>query len=102
MVVRLSGTPGTGFSGVYRGPVEGRTTVEGTLGANPTDYEAKVEDGTSGGVSAAFEKTGSDAGTLKLEILADGEVVAERETSEGAGTVAASWSSPTGTAGDSL
>lgn len=62
----------------------------------------KVEDGTSGGVSAAFEKTGFDVGTLKLEILAGGKVVVRRETLTDSGTVAASWSPPTGTTGDSL
>jgi len=52
----------------------------------------KAEDGFSGDISAAFEKTRPGAGTLRLEIVADGEVVAERETSEELGMVAASWS----------
>ena len=66
--------------------------MEGTLGAEPTDYEVKIGDSVSNSVSAAFRKTLPDEGTLKLEILADGEVVAERETSAESSSVAASWS----------
>ena len=60
----------------------------------------KVYYGASDGVSAAFKETGSGVGTLKLEILVGGEVVAELETSTGSGTVAASWSPRTGTTED--
>lgn len=105
-MVRLSGTPGTRYSGVYKGAAEETETADGTLGAKPTEYEVDVEDGASGGasggVSAAFKKTGSDAGTLRLELLAGGEVVAERETSTESDTMAASWSPRTEPTGDSL
>jgi hypothetical protein len=66
--------------------------VNGTLGAEPTDYELKVKDSVSGSVSTAFRKTLPDEGTLKLEILADGGVVAEREASAESSSVADSWS----------
>ena len=95
-VVRVSGTQGTEYSGVYGGAAAGTTTVEGTLGAEPKEYQVEIGDGASGDISAAFKKTRSGAGTLKVEIVADGEVVAERETSEELGTVAASWSPQTG------
>ncbi len=66
--------------------------MNGTLGAEPTDYELKVQDSVSGSVSTAFRKTLPDEGTLKLEILADGGVVAEREASAESSSVADSWS----------
>jgi hypothetical protein len=44
------------------------------------------------GVFAAFEKTQPGEGVLRLQILVDGEVVAERETSEESGEVTISWS----------
>jgi hypothetical protein len=64
--------------------------VKGTLGPETTDYEIKVEDGVSGGISAAFEKQRPEEGTLKLEILAGDEVIAERETLAETDPVAAS------------
>ena len=66
--------------------------MNGTLGTEPTDYELTVKDSVSGSVSAAFRKTLPDEGTLKLEILADGGVVAEREASAESTSVAVSWS----------
>ncbi len=101
VLVRLSGTPGTAYSGVYGGSAADTTTVEGTLGANPKDYEVKGKDGIPGDVSAVFKKTRAGAETLEVEIVADGEVVAERETSEEAGTVALSWSPQAATARES-
>ncbi len=95
-VVRVSGTQGTEYSGVYGGAAAGTTTVDGTLGAEPKEYQLEIGDGASDDISAAFKKTRLGAGTLKVEIVANGEVVAERETSEELGTVAASWSPQTG------
>jgi copper transport protein len=91
VVVRMSGTPGIYYLGAYGEPVKGAQAVDGTLGIEPTDYELKVEDSASGSVSAAFRKTLPGEGTLKLEILADGEVVTEREASAESTSVAASW-----------
>jgi len=54
----------------------------------------KAKDGFSGDISAAFEKTRPGGGTLRLEIVAAGEVVAKRETSKVLGTVDVSWSPP--------
>jgi hypothetical protein len=67
-------------------------TANNTLGTGFTVYEVNVEDGTSGDVSTAFQKTLRGDGTLKIEIVADGEVAVEREASAGSGAVAASWS----------
>ena len=92
VVVRVFGTPGTRYSGAYGEPINGTRAIDGTLGPEPTDYELKVEDSVSGSVSGAFRKTLPAEGTLKLEIVADGEVVAEREASAESTWVAASWS----------
>ncbi len=92
VVVRVSGTPGIRYSGAFGEPIEGTQVVNGTLGTEPTDYKLKVKDSVSGSVSAAFRKTLPDEGTLKLEILADSGVVAEREASAKPTSVAVSWS----------
>ena len=81
MVVRVSGTPSTRYSGAYGEPINGTRALGGTLGTEPTDYELKVEDSVSGSVSGAFRKTLPAEGTLKSTIVADGEVVAGREPS---------------------
>ena len=92
VVVRVSGTPGTAFTGAY-GPFTASNAVDGTLEAEPTDYEVKAADNAKG-VFAVFRKTQpADEGTLGVEILVNGEVVAQDETSEEFGVVNASWSS---------
>jgi hypothetical protein len=87
VVVRVSGTPGTAYSGTY-GTYEGMQAVDGTLEAQPTDYAQKIGSGVFGVVSAMFQKTQPGAGTLKVQILEnDGTVTVENETSEEFGTV---------------
>jgi hypothetical protein len=91
MVIRVSGTQGTSYTGAY-GLFERAQRVDGTLGAGPTDYEVEVG-GDSNAVRAVFRKTEpGDEGTLKVQILADGEVVDEDETSADLGVVTSSWS----------
>jgi hypothetical protein len=92
VVVRVSGTQGTAYTGAY-GPFTASKAVDGVLEAEPTDYEVKAADNAKG-VFAVFRKTQpADEGTLRVEILANGEVVAQDETSEEFGVVNASWSS---------
>jgi hypothetical protein len=87
VVVRVSGTPGTAYSGTY-GTYERMQAANGTLEAQPTDYEQKIGSGVFGVVSAMFQKTQPGAGTLKVQILEnDGTVTVENETSEEFGTV---------------
>lgn len=91
VLVRVSGTPGTTYSGGY-GTIEETRSVNGTLGAEPADYE-EVEVRDDGELAAVLRKTQpGDEGTLKVEFLVDGEVVAENETSEELGVVNVNWS----------
>lgn len=91
IVVRVSGTRGTAYTGAY-GPPAKTQVANGTLEAEPTDYELKVESEV-GGVSAVFRKTEpDDEGLLRVEILANDELLAEDETYEEYGVVSASWS----------
>ena len=86
LVLRISGTPGVGFSGNYTTP-EGSQNVGGTLGAAPTDYELGG-DGIAGFnvVTVNVQKQGT-SGTLKVEILENGQVVQSAETSATNNTV---------------
>jgi hypothetical protein len=91
VVVRVSGTEGTAYSGTY-GTIEGRLqTVDETLGAEPTEYDVEVEEGVADGVTAGFQKTQSGTEALSVEILADGEVVVESRTFAEFGAVNADW-----------
>ena len=91
VVVRVSGTEGTAYSGTY-GTIEGRLqTVDETVGAEPTEYDVEVEEGVADGVTAGFQKTQSGTEELSMEILADGKVVVESRTFAEFGAVNADW-----------
>jgi hypothetical protein len=79
VVLRISGTPGVQFSGDYTTP-QGSQDISGTLGAAPTDYKLGGE-GVAGMsvVTANVQKQGT-YGTLKVEILKDGQVIQSAET----------------------
>ena len=95
VVVRVSGTHGTPYAGEYGPTDEEPQRVKDTLRVEPADYEVKNEEGgffdtSLKPVSALFWKTRTaDQGTLKVEILADGVVIAEGETSVELGMVSA-------------
>jgi len=94
VALRVSGTPGTAYSGSY-GTFKSAQSVDDTLGVEPVDYE--IEGSVSDILAVVFRKTQpADEGTLKVEILVDGEVVAEDETSEELGVVNVTWSPQTG------
>jgi hypothetical protein len=94
VVVRVSGTPGTTYSGSY-GTFQSAQTVDDTVGVEPSYYE--IEGSVSDILAVVFRKTQPvDEETLKVEILVEGEVVAEDETSEELGVVNATWSPQTG------
>ena len=92
VLVRVSGTPGTTYSGGYGTIEETRSVNDTVLGAEPIDYEeVKVRDDEE--LAAVFQKTQpGDEGTLRVEFLVEGEVVAEEETSEQLGVVNVNWS----------
>jgi hypothetical protein len=78
-VLRISGTPGLQFSGNYTTP-QGTQNFSGTLGTTPTDYKLGGA-GVAGLnlVTANVQKHGT-YGTLKVEILKNGQVVQSGET----------------------
>jgi hypothetical protein len=91
VVVRVSGAEGTAYSGTY-GSIEGDLQlVDDTIGAEPTEYQVEVEEGVADGVTAGFQKTQPGTGELKLEILADDEVIVESRTFAEFGAANADW-----------
>ncbi len=79
VVLRISGTPGVQFSGNYTTP-QGSQDISGTLRAAPTDYKLGGA-GVAGMnvITVNLQKQGT-YGTLKVEILKDGQVVQSGET----------------------
>lgn len=92
VVVRVSGTQGTAYEGSYSTSSEVQT-VDGTVGAEPTDYDANVEDVDKSTLTAVFRKTQAGGGTLKVGIVSDGENIAESATSAEFGEVSVKWPS---------
>ena len=109
-VIRLSGTPGTSYSGTF-GPIGEAHSIEGTLREQYLDYEVEADIEDLEGVYAVFEKPQpGDEGTLRVQLLSDQildgqllvereasaqqeyEVLADNETSEDLGVVEISWS----------
>lgn len=92
LVLRLSGTPGVEFSGDYTTP-QGSQSFSGTLGTTPTDYKLGGE-GVAGlnVVTVNVQKQGTH-GTLKVEILENGQVVQSAETNVTNNTVSVTYSS---------
>jgi hypothetical protein len=94
VVVRVSGTPGTTYSGSY-GTFQSAQTVDDTVGVEPAYYE--IEGSVSDILAVVFRKTQpADEEILKVEILVGGEVVAEDETFEETGVINVTWSPQTG------
>ncbi len=91
LVLRISGTPGVGFSGNYTTP-EGSQNLSGTLGAAPTDYELGGEGIAGFNVVTANVQAQGTSGTLKVEILENGQVVQSAETSAANNTVSLTYS----------
>jgi hypothetical protein len=92
LVLRLSGTPGVEFSGDYTTP-QGSQSFSGTLGTTPTDYKLGGE-GVAGlnVVTVNVQKQGT-YGTLKVEILENGQVVQSAETTATNNAVSVTYSS---------
>ncbi len=92
LVVRISGTPGVGFTGNYTTP-KGSQNISGTLGTTPTDYNLGGEGVGSFNMVTANVQRQSTSGTLKVEILKNGRVVQSAETSAATNTVSVTYSS---------
>lgn len=90
VVVRLSGSPGTVYAGNL-GNLENSEYQEGVLEGETLQWEVPVRDSGFDVVEASFVKPRA-RGTLAVEILVDGEVVNQSETSAQYGAVNISWS----------
>lgn len=91
VVLRISGTPGLQFSGNYTTP-EGSRNISGTLGVNPTDYDLGGEGVASFNVVTANVYKEGTSGTLKVEILKNGQVVQSAATNATNNTVSVTYS----------
>ena len=92
LVLRISGTPGVGFSGNYTTP-EGSQNFSGTLGTTPTEYNLGGEGIAGVNVVTANVQAQETSGTLKVEILKNGQVVQSAQTSATNNTVSVTYSS---------
>jgi hypothetical protein len=92
-VVRVSGTPGTAYSGTYATGGETQTVGDNTVETEPRDYPVEIGDDDTG-LTAAFRKTRPGRETLKAEILVDGEVVTQSDTSAEFGSITLSYTPP--------
>ena len=79
LVLRISGTPGVRFFGDYTTP-QGTQNISGTLGTTPTDYEVGGEGVAGLNVVTVNVQKQEMGGTLKVEILQNGQVVQSAET----------------------
>ena len=99
VVVRVSGTPGTAYSGTYGTTTEVQAVDDATVETEPTDYEVGGVGGAGDRLNTSFSKTEPGGETLEVEIVVDGEPVARGETSAELGVATASWT-PEGTLQD--
>ena len=91
VVLRISGTPGLQFSGNYTTP-EGSRNISGTLGVGPTDYDLGGEGVAGFNVVTANVYKEDTSGTLKVEILENGQVVQSAATNATNNTVSVTYS----------
>ena len=99
VVVRVSGTPGTAYSGTYGTTTEVQAVDDATVETEPTNYEVGGVGGAGDRLNTSFSKTEPGGETLEIEIVVDGEPVARGETSAELGVATASWT-PAGTLQD--
>lgn len=91
VVIRISGTEGTAYSGDYSTLEGDLQDANGTLEGDPVDFPVDIAAGASDGVTAFFRKTQPGAGELKAQIVADDEVVVESTTYAELGSVIVDW-----------
>lgn len=85
IAVRITGTEGIAFAGRVGTAQERRRRVEGSV---PEEYEITFE---GAAVTAAVRKQEPQEGTLGVEVVRDGRVVASRESSTATGVVNVVW-----------
>ena len=91
VVLRISGTPGLQFSGNYTTP-ESSKNISGTLGVDPTDYDLGGEGVAGFNVVTANVYKEDTSGTLKVEILENGQVVQSAATNAANNTESVTYS----------
>ena len=93
VLVRIAGTQGVQYSGSY-GSTRGQRTVDGILGTQPDEYDVEAETGRFefDVITATFQKMSEGPGSLRVEIVSGGEVVAAQETTAEFGVVSITWS----------
>src|SRR5215218_2859319 len=92
VVLRISGTPGVNFSGNYTTP-QGSQDISGTLGTAPTDYKLGGADVAGMSIVTVNVQKQGIYGSLKVEILKDGQVVQSAETNAASNAVSVTYSS---------
>ena len=96
VVVRVSGTPGTVYSGTYGTATGVQAVDDATVETGPTDYEVGAVGSEDDRLNVSFSKTQPGGESLAVEILVGGQAVARGETSAELGVATASWRSPEG------
>ncbi len=91
VVLRISGTPGVRFSGNYA-TAGGSQNISGTLGANPMDYDLSGKGVAGVNVVTANVRRQGSQGTVKVEIVKNGQVVQSKETNATTDTVSVTYS----------
>jgi hypothetical protein len=96
VIVRVSGTQGVGYSGTIGTAETGQKNIDGSLGPTPDDYEISLNTSPQSTdlVTAEVGKdplNNSRPGTLGLQLLVDGQVVREQESSSETGVVTLSY-----------
>jgi hypothetical protein len=91
-IVRVSGTQGIGHEGTIGTSSTGQKTIDGTLGTGFDDYELTLDTspGSTDIMRAEIGKRAPDnsqPGTLSVDLVADGQVVKEQESSSETGVV---------------
>lgn len=78
VTIRVTGTPGSAFSGSY-GNLDSTRSVDGVT---PAEFEVEIETGflTFDSVSAVMQKTDFGSAELRVEMVVDGEVVKDEST----------------------
>jgi hypothetical protein len=89
--IRVTGTPGTSFSGSYDSKSAGMRSVEGEV---PQDYNVYYNSfpGALDTITATMQKQAEDYSRLTVQIVVDEQVKKEQSTAAVFGVAKVSWS----------
>ena len=91
LVVRVSGTPGVPFSGNYT-TATGSRNISGTVGAAPIDFEIPGASVAGVNVVTVNVQLQGSTGSLRVELLENGQVVQAQETNAATGPASLTYS----------